>query len=263
MQYKGRVLKMKAEFAEPIKYTLPIGEDLVDMNALIGQYMIVEFLNQINCTRCGSITKTSFMGFCYSCFTTAPEAAECIINPEKCRAHEGEGRDVEWEKANHLQPHVVYLALSSGVKVGVTREVQIPTRWIDQGASEAIKLAEVPNRYLAGMIEVELKQHMSDKTNWQRMLKNEIADEDLLEHKEIAYDLMGEYQDYLSDDDDITYLEYPVEEYPFKVKSINFDKIDEVEGYLKGIKGQYLIFDNGRVMNVRKHAGYNLAITIE
>ena len=183
-----------------------------------------------------------------------------IYNATVCQAHQGIARDMEWAKANHLQPHFVYLAISSGVKVGVTRGTQIPTRWIDQGAWKAIKLAETPYRQLAGQIEVALKEYFSDKTNWQRMLKNQIdRTTDLTEAKQQAWELLDEeLQPYVIEDDEITTINYPVLQYPEKVKSVSFDKDAVITGKLIGIKGQYLIFDDNRVLNIRKHNGYKV-----
>ncbi len=158
----------------------------------------------------------------------------------------------------------MYLAISSGVKVGVTRSTQIPTRWMDQGARRAIKLAETPNRYTAGLIEVALKEHISDRTQWQRMLKNQLVEGvDLLDKKkEMLEHLTDELLKYKCNDNDITEIIYPVEEYPEKVKSLSFDKLNEIEGRLWGIKGQYLMFDDGTVLNIRKHNGYKVSLEI-
>jgi hypothetical protein len=205
------------------------------------------------------VTKKSFgQGFCYPCFINSPENAECIVKPELCRGHLGEGRDVEWEKAHHVQPHYVYLALSSDVKVGVTRNIQVPTRWIDQGASQAIILAETPYRQLAGEIEVALKNYLPDKTNWQRMLKNEVAQGvDLAERKRLAAGFLPEHlQQYVATSDAITSIVYPVLRYPQKVKSLSLEKQPEINGVLAGIKGQYLIFEDGSVTNIRNQSGY-------
>jgi len=262
MKIDGVIHKMRTALGSPVAYTLEFGDEAVDMNALIGQQIKLSFAGDIFCIACGKKTKKSFaQGFCYPCFMNAPEASECIIRPELCRAHEGEGRDIEWEKANHLQEHFVYLAVSSGLKVGVTRSTQIPTRWIDQGASRAILFAQVPNRYLAGCIEVALKEHVSDKTNWQKMLKNEVLDADLEEEKSRMEDLLPrDLQDYIADSDEITEIEYPVENYPLKIKSIGFDKEPEISGTLEGIKGQYLYLDFDRVLNIRKHTGYHITL---
>lgn len=260
----GNLHKMKTAIDGEVQYRLLLEGEEVNMNELIGKDIRLEWSGRINCQKCSKVTKKSFgEGFCYSCFSTAPEAAECILRPELCRAHLGEGRDPEWEERNHNQPHVVYLAASSAVKVGITRETQVPTRWIDQGASAAIKLAEVPNRYEAGRIEVALKDFFTDKTSWQKMLKNDIDESiDLEEEKWSLEDqLPADIIEYFSEDDEILELNYPVLEYPEKVKSQSFDKTNIIEGRLQGIKGQYLIFEEGRVLNIRRHTGYYVEIS--
>lgn len=263
MQQEGNILKMHTELATPVKYSLPLGESKVDMNALIGKNISLEFNGQINCISCGKQTKTSFgQGFCYNCLQTAPEASESIMRPELSKAHLGIARDMEWAEKHDLIDHIVYLAVSSEIKVGVTRIHQVPTRWIDQGASSAIKLVTTPNRHIAGVIEVFLKKHFTDKTNWRAMLKNEVAQNiNLVEEKNKVINLLPrELQKYAEPDNDITSIVYPVEEFPEKIKSIGFDKIPKIVGQLSGIKGQYLIFENGTVLNVRKHNGYYIKI---
>lgn len=184
MNHEGNLFKMPTQFGSPINYKLVLGEDEILMNELLGQKLSFQFDGQINCVSCGRLTKKGFgQGFCYPCFANSPDNAECILRPELCEGHLGGGRDPEWEQKHHVQPHYVYLALSSGLKVGITRGTQIPTRWIDQGASSAIILAEVPYRRLSGEIEVTLKEFYNDKTNWQRMLKNQVLDADLIEAK--------------------------------------------------------------------------------
>ncbi|MGC6490864.1 MAG: DUF2797 domain-containing protein [Flavobacteriales bacterium] len=263
MKVKGSLLKMKSELKSPIQYHLPIGEHSIDMNALIGRSIRFSFDNKIICTNCGSKTYKSFnQGLCYPCFKSSPIASECIIHPEKCRAHLGEGRDMEWERKYHLTPQIVYLSLTANAKVGITRKPQIPTRWIDQGAVQTIVLAETPNRYLAGMIEVTLKQFIADKTLWQKMLKNDInPDINLVDLKRELIDyLPADLRQYVLDDTELNDLEYPVIQYPLKVKSMSFDKFEVIEGTLTGIKGQYLMFDNLNVLNIRKHQGYVVSL---
>ncbi len=263
MQVEGNILKMRTELATPVKYTLPIGDTLIEMNDLIGQKITMGFTGQINCISCGKRTKTSFsQGFCYNCLQTAPEASESILRPELSKAQFGIARDVEWAERHDLIEHYVYLAISSEVKVGVTRNHQIPTRWIDQGASFAIKLAKSPNRHIAGVIEVFLKQYFTDKTNWRAMLKNQIkSDFDLVAEKERVIQLLPtELQKYIDADNEVTEITYPVEQFPTKIKSVGFDKLPEIEGTLLGIKGQYLLFDGDRVLNIRKHNGYFLRV---
>lgn len=259
---EGVLHKMKTHLDDEVIYHLELS-DLILMNELLGQELKLTWNGQIFCSSCGKITKRSFGdGFCYPCFISAPEAAECIIRPELCRAHLGEGRDPEWEIRNHNVPHVVYLAASDIVKVGITRGEQVPTRWIDQGASAAIRLAETPNRYEAGMIEVALKSFFSDKTNWQRMLKNEVDENiDLVEEKWNLHDqLPSDLTTYFSENDEVTEITYPVLQFPDKVKSLTFDKDPVIQSKLMGVKGQYLIFSGGLVLNVRKHTGYRVGL---
>jgi len=263
--YSGILHKMHTKLDGMVEYTLKLDEEVIDMNMLIGANIKLNYLNEIHCVECGAITKTSFaQGYCYNCFTTSPHTEDCVLKPEMCRAHEGIARDMAWAEEHCLQEHYVYLALSSDVKVGVTRSTQIPTRWIDQGASSAIKLAKTPNRYTAGLIEVELKKYFSDKTSWQKMLKNEIITENLIEHKNKAIGLLtGDLQKYTALEQEILQIEYPVLDFPTKVNSINFDKYDHFEGKLVGIKGQYLILDDGSVFNVRRHTGYKVSLQID
>ena len=262
--YSGTLKKMRVSLGESVNYILSLNED-IDMNALIGMTLHFEWNGQIICSSCGKNTNKSFGdGFCYPCFTSAPDAAECIIRPELCRAHLGEGRDPEWEEKHHNVPHIVYLAATDAVKVGVTRGTQVPTRWIDQGAAQAIVLAETPNRYEAGMLEVALKDFFTDKTNWQRMLKNESDDSiDLVDEKWRLHDeLPSDLKTFFSEDDTLVSLNYPVAHYPEKVKSIGFDKAPSYAAVLEGIRGQYLIFEGGTVMNMRKHTGYVIQLTV-
>jgi hypothetical protein len=260
----GNLSKMPTEYGNPITYYLHLGGETIKVNELLGKKICLQFNGRINCVSCGKLTKKPFgQGFCYPCFANAPENAECIVRPELCEGHLGKGRDPEWELKHHVQPHFVYLALSSGLKVGITRETQIPTRWIDQGASKAIILAEVPYRQLSGIIEVALKATYDDKTNWQRMLKNEVADIDLIHHKSEAASLLpSELQHYVSVDDTVWELTYPHLDVPKKVNSIQLMKTPMVEGILTGIKGQYLILDNTFVLNVRNHAGFHVDLAM-
>jgi len=263
MKYTGRLHKMPTEFGPTIKYRIRFEEGDLLVNDLLGKKIEIEFNGVINCIACGRRTKKSFgQGFCYPCFANAPENAECIVRPELCEGHLGKGRDPEWEQLHHVQPHYVYLALSSGLKVGITRNTQIPTRWIDQGASQAIILAEVPYRRLSGEIEMALKAHYSDRTNWQRMLKNQVAEDDLLARKEEAKNHLPEnLKQYVTDDQQVWKLNFPSLDTPLKVKSHKLEREPLLEGVLTGIKGQYLILDNLNVINIRNHAGYQVAIS--
>jgi len=259
MQYEGNLIKMRTEAESPVRYFLPLGEEVIAMNDLIGSQLTISFSGQINCIRCGKKTKRSFgQGFCYQCFQTAPEADPSVMRPELSRSHLGIARDLEWAQKHDLIDHYVYLAVTDALKVGVTRHHQVPTRWVDQGASYAIKLAKTPNRHIAGVIESYLKNYLNDKTNWRAMLRNQVDESiDLADEKErVATLLPEELRKYLSDEHEIMSLTYPVEKFPDKIKSISLDKTHQVEGVLSGIKGQYLLFDDDRVFNVRAHNGY-------
>jgi hypothetical protein len=236
------------------------------MNPLIGEVVKITFLDAIHCIETGKkIKKTYGDGMSYDAWLTSPMAVESIIHPELSRIHEGIAlRDKEWEEAHHNQPHYVYLSKTSGVKVGVTRVTNVPYRWIDQGATEAIIIAETPYRQLAGLIEVNLKNYMADKTAWQAMLKNAEAENiDLLKKKNEALDLLpGDYESFFYDEDNITRISYPVLQYPVKIKSLKIEKDGSFKGRLMGIKGQYLIFDDGTVFNVRAHSGYQVGLNV-
>lgn len=264
MTITGTLSKMLTEYQNPVRYYLNFKDNFVDINQTIGKKIKIQHVSY-ECQSCGLNKPIFRMGFCKNCFFTVPEANPSIIRPELSTAHLGkEQRDLEWEQKHELQPHIVYLANSGGVKVGVTRETQIPFRWIDQGASNAIIFAETSNRYEAGMIEVTLKQYLSDKTIWQRMLKNQDPDVDLLqvksEHKSM---LTSEQIEMYSENDKIWEIHYPIENYPAKVKSLNLTKEPEFEGVLSGVRGQYLIFEDGKVFNVRGHEGFVVELTID
>jgi hypothetical protein len=264
MLASGNIIKMRSEMANPVQYFLPVGETELPMNELIGKPISLNFTGQINCISCGKKTKTSFgQGFCYNCLQTSPEASETIMRPELSKSHLGIARDMEWARQHDLIEHFVYLAVSGELKVGVTRHHQVPTRWIDQGASDAIILASTPNRHIAGVIEVYLKNFFSDKTNWRSMLQNTTIQEyNLPDEKINAYQLLPEeLKQYLHEDNRIWKMIYPVQDYPEKIASVSFDKDPEISGVLSGIKGQYLIFDDGRVLNIRKHNGYWLEVS--
>lgn len=262
MNYQGVLTKMETEFSDPIQYYLVFENDFINMNQLLDKSLIIKFV-KYQCLNCGLDLPIYRQGFCRNCFFEIPQAADWIMRPELSTAHlDKEDRDLEYEKKVQLQPHVVYLANSSSVKVGVTRKSQIPTRWIDQGAHEAIEIVEVPNRYLAGITELALKDHVSDKTNWRTMLKNDIKDEDLVEWRnKLKQYIPDEAKEYYIANNTETHLDFPVLQYPKKPKSLNIEKSVGFAGVLKGIKGQYLIFEDETVFNIRSNEG--LVVNIE
>lgn len=263
MNYQGTLSKMQTEFGNPIQYYLVFENSFLNLNQLLGKPMEIEFQGY-QCLNCGKAKKIFRQGFCYDCFMSSPAVGDWIMKPELSTAHlDIEDRDLEYEKRVQLQPHVVYLALSSEVKVGVTRKTQVPTRWIDQGAVQAIPIVEVPNRYLAGITEVALKNHFADKTNWQKMLKNEVPNMDLIAERNKVFDwLPTEVKDYFPKEEKIIQLDFPVLQYPKKVTSLNLDKTPNFSGTLTGIKGQYLLFEDGTVFNVRTYEGYVVKMSL-
>jgi hypothetical protein len=263
MLYEGVLRKMQTEIGSPIQYFLVFENDFINFNQALNKKLNLKFI-KFQCLSCGKDKPVYRQGFCKSCFFETPSAGDWIMKPELSTAHLGkEDRDLEYEKKVQLQPHIVYLANSSNVKVGVTRKAQVPTRWIDQGAHEAIEIVEVPNRYLAGITEVALKDHVGDKTNWRKMLTNSVEDVNLVEWRDkLKSYIPEEAQEYFITSNTETNLEFPVVQYPEKVQSLNLDKTPSFEGVLKGIKGQYLIFEDNTVFNVRGSEGYYVGIDI-
>ncbi|RCS26505.1 DUF2797 domain-containing protein [Polaribacter sp. WD7] len=262
MTYQGVLKKMITENGDTIQYYLDMGVDFLNVNQLLNKEFTISFV-KYECLNCHLDKKIYRQGFCKSCFFDVPQAADWIMRPELSKAHlDEEDRDLDYEKRVQLQPHIVYLANSSNVKVGVTRKQQVPTRWIDQGAHEAIEIVEVPNRYLAGITEIALKEHVADKTNWRKMLKNDIEDEDLVVWREkLKQYIPDEAKEYFIENNTETNLNFPVHKYPEKPKSLNLEKTPTYTGKLVGVKGQYFIFENETVFNIRSNEG--LVVSIE
>ncbi|MEN9981597.1 MAG: hypothetical protein RIR67_1155 [Bacteroidota bacterium] len=264
MTYEGVLTKMQTEFGDPIQYYLVFEDSFLNVNQLLGKPMEINFVG-FQCLNCGKKKKIFRQGFCYDCFYSSPAVGDWIMKPELSTAHLGVAdRDLAYEEKVQLQPHIVYLALSSEVKVGVTRKTQMPTRWIDQGASQAISIVEVPNRYLAGITEVALKNHYADKTNWRKMLTNTFEPIDLIaERLKVEHLIPTEVQEYFYNQKiDLYEMHYPVLDYPTKVSSLSLDKTPNFQGKLIGIKGQYLLFEGGIVFNIRGSEGYIVKIEI-
>ena len=264
MTYEGVLKKMQTEFENPIQYSLIFQDSFLNVNQLLNKNIEINFVGY-ECLNCGKQKKIFRQGFCYDCFYSSPAVGDWIMKPELSTAHLGiQDRDLAYEEKVQLQPHIVYLALSSEVKVGVTRNTQVPTRWIDQGAEKAIAIVEVPNRYLAGITEVALKNHFADKTNWRKMLTNDIVHIDLIEERSKLEQLIpAEVREYFHlEKNDLYEINYPVLEYPNKINSLSLDKTPNFKGKLTGIKGQYLIFEDGTVFNVRSSEGYVVRIDV-
>lgn len=271
----GRLRKLEVQATNPVSYALKLadgagGAQLLELNQFLGRQVSISFSGNIFCIHCERATKKSFaQGYCYPCFRKLPQCDTCIVKPETCHYHLGTCRDPSWGEEHCLQPHVVYLANTTGLKVGITRVKNTPTRWIDQGAVAAVPLMEVPNRLASGQVETTFAQSIKDKTAWQRMLKNELEEINLTAEAQQA---LAQYQPELDllelneqfkslDTQAIQEFNYPVLNYPTKVKALNLDKTPQVEGVLEGIKGQYLLLNNG-VLNLRKFAGYEISVQI-
>jgi hypothetical protein len=270
----GNVRKMKTSLAQPVQYTMLLGEQEIPLNAHLGQSLRLEYAGQINCIHCDRKTSKSFnQGYCYPCFRRLAQCDSCIVSPEKCHYAAGTCREPQWGETHCMIDHFVYLANTSGLKVGITRGSQVPTRWMDQGATQAQPIFRVDSRHHSGLVEILFKNHIADKTNWQAMLKGPAEPCDLeAERERLVAECQTEIQTLreqyglqsitVLEGEAETHIDYPVLEYPTKVKSFNLDKAPTVEGTLIGIKGQYLIFDTG-VINMRKYGGYHLSLTLD
>lgn len=269
----GAVRKMKTGLADPVAYAMVLGEQEVPLNGYLGKQLQLEYQGVINCIHCGRKTAKSFnQGYCYPCFKRLAQCDTCIMSPEKCHYAAGTCREPEWGEQHCMIDHYVYLANTSGIKVGITRGSQVPTRWMDQGATQARPIFRVSSRLASGLVETTFKAHIADKTNWQAMLRGDAESVDLEAVRsrlmaECAVELDTLVQTHgiqsiteLPDAPDV-HINYPVLEYPTKVKSLNLDKTPSIGGTLMGIKGQYLMFDSG-VINMRKYGGYNVSLQL-
>ena len=267
----GKVRKMKTALEAPVQYWLPLGDEEIGLNAFLGKTLRLQYEGQINCVHCDRKTNKSFnQGYCYPCFKRLAQCDSCIVSPEKCHFDAGTCREPEWGEENCMIDHFVYLANTSGIKVGITRHSQIPTRWMDQGAVQAKPVFRVSSRLQSGLVETMFSAHIADKTNWRAMLKGDPEEANLeAVRQQLLSDCSAELDALQAehgltaiqvlDDESETRITYPVMEYPTKVTSFNLDKNPLVEGTLTGIKGQYLIFDTG-VINMRKYGGYQLTV---
>lgn len=263
MLYESVLTKMRTELSSTVEYYLLFEQDFLHVNQILDKTLSINFL-KYECMSCKLQKKIFRNGFCYKCHISLPQVGDWVMKPELSTAHlDIEDRDLVYEKEVQLAPHVVYLANSSNVKVGVTRKSQVPTRWIDQGAHEAIEVVEVPNRYLAGITEVALKDHVSDKTSWREMLTNNLKDLNLAEIKHILKQYIPEEaKEYYLENSKELEIDFPVLKYPQVAKPLNLTKNPFYEGVLKGIKGQYLIFEDGAVFNVRSHEGFVVSLDV-
>ena len=266
---QGLLNKMHVRLESTVQYELPLSDQRIALNPLLGKVIKLTFTGNIRCVHCSRTIKKSFnQGYCYPCFISLAQCDMCIMKPETCHYEAGTCREPSWGEEFCFKPHIVYLANSSGIKVGITRQTQIPTRWIDQGAVQALPIFKVQSRFMAGLIEIAIAKHVSDKTSWQQMLKNHVAPLDLADKRgelvskcdveltEIIKRFGLQAIEFLVDESSVDIC-FPVDTYPVKIKSFNLDKNPEVSGILQGVKGQYLLLDAG-VINIRKFSGYEV-----
>ncbi|WP_339387029.1 DUF2797 domain-containing protein [Vibrio caribbeanicus] len=267
---KGTLSKLRASLNDKVQYQLAVGDELIDLNPLIGNTLTLTHTGNIFCCSCGKKTKKSYsQGHCFVCMKKLASCDMCIMKPETCHYDQGTCREPEWGERNCMVDHFVYLSNTSSLKVGITRHTQIPTRWIDQGATQGMPIFKVATRYISGLIEVEIAKHVADKTNWRNLLKGDAEPLSLQEQfatiLPLVEDKIIEIRQRFGEDSiqiinaELTSLSYPVEKHPVKIVSHNFDKSPEVTGKLQGIKGQYLIFDTG-VINIRKFTSYEVEV---
>ena len=269
---QGIIRKMRTRLEQPVSYGARFGDEEVPFNPFLEKEIKLHYSGNIFCVHCSRKSSKSFnQGYCYPCFQSLAQCDSCIIHPERCHFEQGSCREPAWGEKYCIQDHIVYLANSSGLKVGITRATQVPTRWIDQGATQALAVMRVRSRLQSGVLEVMFKQHVADKTNWRDMLKGAAVELDMAAERDrllaACQGAISELEDQfgffaiskLSGIEPVS-IEYPVAQYPEKISSFNFDKDPEVSGKLLGIKGQYLILDGG-VINLRRFSGYEVELS--
>ena len=271
--YSGHLSKMIVEIGDPVAYQLPLDELRIPLNSHLGKHVKFEFSGAIHCVSCGRKTKKSYsQGHCYPCTMTLASCDMCILKPELCHYDKGTCREPQWGEKHCLKSHYVYLANSSGLKVGITRGANVPTRWIDQGALQAIPILKVDQRLHSGLLEVAFKKHVSDRTNWRAMLKGDVSSMDLCAERDRLLEVcsddiqqlrqqFGKQAIEILTEEEVVLIDYPVLKFPQKIISKNFDKTPVVEGVLEGIKGQYLLLSTG-VLNIRKFSGYQVELSL-
>ena len=243
-----------------------------------GLHLKIKHLEIFQCTACKKSIKKLFEGYCFPCFRKKASADRCIMSPHLCHYNLGTCREPNWGDEFCYQPHYVYLSYTDKFKVGITRHTQIPTRWIDQGATAATFIAKVTSRHQAGVIENTLKEILHDKSHWLNMLKNgnnrpsltEIQEKvafiiDWIKNNEVFLknEILVKTPEHLKLNKNIEFydsavimnINYDVSTENLKYKSINLDKNPEIEGIITGIKGQYIFFGE-QVFNMRRHEGY-------
>ncbi len=270
-EFSGILQKMVITPSTPARYAMRVDDQEIPLQPALGQTVTLRFTGAIYCLACGRTTRKSYQqGYCYPCSQTLARCDLCMVRPELCHHAQGTCREPEWGATQCMQTHVVYLANSSGLKVGITRHSQIPTRWLDQGASQALPIFTASTRYHSGLLEVLLARHVADKTDWRKLLKSDAAPLDLLALRDTLlaqvapqlHELQARLPDdalSLCTDEAVREFHYPVQTYPAKAVALNLDKTPSIRGTLQGLKGQYWLLDCG-VLNIRKYSGYHVEL---
>ena len=263
MKIKGLNRGLTHQYGKPLQYYIKLNDDRYALNEAVGLPIKIVFKDKIQCVHCGREVKKTFnSGSCFPCFKSLAINDLCIVKPSLCHFHKGTCRDNQFAQSYCMQPHYVYLAVSSDIKVGLTRATNSLKRWGDQGAMQAVPIAKLPTRKQAGELELLLTEHFPDKTNWRKMLKGEITDKQLTDTRQQAINhIPEEYKEYILTDEQLINIEYPINQLATgKIASYNLDKEAIVDDILLGIKGQYLILGSG-VINMKKYAGYHVEIS--
>jgi hypothetical protein len=274
---EGRLQRMSVDPGDPARYQLVLdardvapgtsdvvtdGDIRLELNHLINKWLRIEFKNRITCLACGSETRGSYGdGHCYRCFRSLARCDLCVVSPARCHYAQGTCREPEWGEAFCMQPHLVYLANSSGPKVGITTEGGQMTRWLDQGATQGLVVARTVSRHLAGVLEERLARRVSDRTDWRALLRRDAAPVDLLALQRTLRGSVPHLPEGVrwAEGEDVVALTYPVLSYPGSRRQFRLEDAGAVSGRLLGIKGQYLLFDHG-VLNVRRHRGFHVSV---
>jgi hypothetical protein len=262
MQQLGYLEKLKGTLlGNKVSYSLNFDNDNICIDSFVGKEVCIKVFAQIRCVGCRApINKTFNQGFCYKCFITLACNDICMLKPETCHFQLGTCREPEWGKSNCFISHTIYLANSSGLKVGITRTRRKLQRWVDQGAVQAIPLFEVADRKTSGVAEVLLKEHYKDRTNWRKMLQNNQENINLEEQREKALAFLPSDFPLVKSNEPATTINYPVLSYLDKIKSLKIEQ-EPLKEKLLGIKAQYFIFSSG-VVNLKKFYGHKIQISL-
>lgn len=263
---EGRLRQLAASPGRPVRYRIELDEGdershALGLNSLLGGSLQITFTQSISCCYCGAGTPRSYGGgYCYDCFRTLARCDLCVVSPDRCHFAAGTCREPQWGQAFCMQPHVVYLANSSGPKVGITRQGGELTRWIDQGARQGLVVATADTRRQAGLLEVAIARQINDRTDWRALLHRDTRPIDLPALRDSLRPRTALPAGTAWVEDGIVQtVVFPVAAYPRRLVQLDFESGGALGGRLLGIKGQYLLFEHG-AFNVRRYRGYHVRL---